>query len=441
MYKIGFISLGCPKALVDSENILTYLKADGYPIVDNYSQSDVVIINTCGFIESAVEESLNTIGEALNENGKVIVTGCLGVKESLILDRYPKVLGVTGPNSTEDVLKIVYKHFPKEKNPFIDLVPITEVKLTPKHYSYLKISEGCNNTCTFCIIPSLRGKLNSYSVEDTLRQAEKLVKSGTKELLIISQDTSAYGSDMKYKLDFYNGRPIKTSLYDLCNELGKLGVWIRLHYVYPYPSVDKIVELMAQKKILPYLDIPFQHGSPRILKLMKRPGNIDNILNRIAHWREICPEIAIRSTFIVGFPGETEEDFKYLLDFLRSAQLDRVGCFKYSPVDGAVANSLDLEQVDEDIKDDRYERFMQCQMEISKAKLSAKVGKELEVIIDDISGRKIIGRTKFDAPEIDGLVYIKQVELLNHKKGDIIKVLITDSNEYDLFGKVIVPIC
>ena len=438
MYKIGFISLGCPKALVDSENILTYLKADGYDIVDNYNNSDLVIVNTCGFIESAVEESLNAIGEALNENGKVIVTGCLGVKDTLILDKYPKVLGITGPNSTEAVLKIVQQHLPKEQNPFIDLVPISNVKLTPKHYSYLKISEGCNNTCTFCIIPSLRGKLNSYSIAETVRQAEKLVKSGTKELLIISQDTSAYGVDKKYKLDFYNGRPIKTALYDLCNELGRLGVWVRLHYVYPYPSVDKIVELMAQKKILPYLDIPFQHGSPKILKLMKRPGNIDNIISRIKHWRELCPEIAIRSTFIVGFPGETEEDFQQLLDFIKIAQLDRVGCFKYSPVDGAVANSLNLEQVDEHVKEDRYDRFMKCQMEISKKKLKSKVGKVLDVIIDDVNGRKIIGRTMFDAPEIDGVVYIKQVELSIYNKGDLIKVLITDSNDYDLFGKVIV---
>jgi ribosomal protein S12 methylthiotransferase len=441
--KVGFISLGCPKALVDSENILTQLKAEGYDVVDNYENSDLVIVNTCGFIDSAVEESLGAIGEALNENGKVIVTGCLGAKAGVVESKYPNVLGVTGPHATAEVMDLVHKNIPKPHDPFIDLVPDCGVKLTPKHYAYLKISEGCNNTCTFCIIPDMRGKLDSYPVGDVLNQAQKLVNAGCKELLVISQDTSAYGVDIKYRTGFYNGSPIKTKMLDLCQALGKLGVWVRLHYVYPYPHVDEIIPLMADGKILPYLDIPLQHASPRVLKAMKRPANVTNILERIKSWREICPDLAIRSTFIVGFPGETEGDFKILLDFLTEARLDKVGCFKYSHVEGAVANQLP-DYVPEEIKEERFNRFMQHQLAISKQKLADKIGKQLEVIIDEVSPRQIVARSKYDAPEIDGLVYIKnpqlpqlsQIEIKNLKIGDIIKVLITDASEYDLYAKL-----
>lgn len=435
MAKIGFVSLGCPKALVDSENILTSLKAEGYEIVGNYAKADLVVVNTCGFIDSAVEESLNAIGEALAENGKVVVTGCLGAKEGVIETKYPNVLGVTGPHAAQEVLNLIHKHVPKPHDPFTDLVPPYGVKLTPKHYAYLKISEGCNNTCSFCIIPSMRGKLDSYPIGEILSQAEKLVAAGTKELLIVSQDTGAYGVDKKYVTGFYNGRPVKTKFLDLCQELAKLGVWIRLHYVYPYPHIDDIIPLMAKKKILPYLDIPFQHASPKILKAMKRPGNVDGLLERISKWREQCPDLTIRSTFIVGFPGETEEDFQILLDFLSKAQLENVGCFKYSEVEGADANSL-ADHVPEDIKEDRFHRFMQHQQQISFAKLQTKIGQEMDMIVDEVNRKLIVGRSKYDAPEIDGLIYIKNFgQYENIQVGDIIKVIITGCKGYDLYAK------
>ncbi|MDD3267348.1 MAG: 30S ribosomal protein S12 methylthiotransferase RimO [Burkholderiales bacterium] len=434
MAKIGFISLGCPKALVDSENILTALKAEGYEIVNTYNDADLVVVNTCGFIDSAVEESMNAIGEALKENGKVLVTGCLGAKEGVIETKYPNVLGVTGPHATQEILSLIHKYVPRPHDPFIDLVPPQGVKLTPKHYAYLKISEGCNNTCSFCIIPDMRGKLDSYPIGDVLNQAQKLVAAGVKELLVVSQDTGAYGSDKKYVMGFHNGRPVKTKFIDLCEELSKLGVWTRLHYVYPYPHIDDVIPLMAEGKILPYLDIPFQHASPRVLKLMKRPGNIDGLLERIKKWRETCPDLAIRSTFIVGFPGETEEDFQMLLDFLTVAQLEKVGCFKYSPVEGATANEL-AEAIPEEVKEERYHRFMQHQQAISLAKLQNKVGSEIEMIVDEVERKFIIGRSKYDAPEIDGLIYIKNMGQHNNIQiGDIIKVKVIDNKDYDLYA-------
>lgn len=435
MANIGFVSLGCPKALVDSENILTALKAEGYNIVNSYSDAELVVVNTCGFIDSAVEESMNAIGEALKENGKVIVTGCLGAKEGVIETKYPNVLGVTGPHATQEILTLIHKYVPKPHDPFTDLVPPQGVKLTPQHYAYLKISEGCNNTCSFCIIPSMRGKLDSYPIGDVLGQAQKLVAAGVKEILVVSQDTGAYGVDKKYVTGFHNGRPVKTKFIDLCNELAKLDVWVRLHYVYPYPHIDEIIPLMASGKILPYLDIPFQHASPRVLKAMKRPGNVDGLLERIKSWREICPDLAIRSTFIVGFPGETEEDFQMLLDFLTVAQLEKVGCFKYSPVDGAPANEL-AEHIPDEIQEERYHRFMQHQQAISLAKLQAKVGTHMDIIIDEVSRKFIIGRSKYDAPEIDGLVYIKNMgQYETIQVGDIIKVEIIDSKDYDLYAR------
>lgn len=434
--KVGFISLGCPKALVDSENILTNLRAEGYELVSEYNNADIVIVNTCGFIDSAVQESLEAIGEALSENGKVIVTGCLGAKDGVITTKYPNVLGVTGPHATAEVMDLVHHHLPKPHDPFVDLVPDAGVKLTPKHYAYLKISEGCNNTCTFCIIPDMRGKLNSYPIGDVLNQAQKLVSSGCKELLVISQDTSAYGVDIKYRTGFYNGKPVKTKMLDLCQELGKFDVWVRLHYVYPYPHVDEIIPLMAEGKILPYLDIPFQHASSRILKAMKRPANVGNVLERIGLWRQICPDLVLRSTFIVGFPGETEEDFQMLLDFLTEAQLEKVGCFKYSPVEGARANDI-ADPVPEEIKEERYHRFMQHQLQISRKKLAGRVGKTLDILVDEVNRKYIVGRSKYDAPEIDGLVYIKNNGLNNVKVGDMVSVLITDSDEYDLYANLL----
>lgn len=435
MAKIGFISLGCPKALVDSENILTGLKAEGYEVVNSYADSDLVVVNTCGFIDSAVEESLNAIGEALKENGKVIVTGCLGAKEGVVETKYPNVLGVTGPHATQEVLNLIHQYIPKPHDPFVDLVPAQGVKLTPKHYAYLKISEGCNNTCSFCIIPSMRGKLDSYPIGDVLTQAEKLVAAGVKELLVVSQDTGAYGSDKKYVTGFHNGRPVKTKFIDLCEQLAKLDVWVRLHYVYPYPHIDEVIPLMAENKILPYLDIPFQHASPKVLKAMKRPGNVDGLLERINQWRKICPDLAIRSTFIVGFPGETEEDFQMLLDFLTTAQLEKVGCFKYSPVEGASANLI-ADHVAEEIKEQRYHRFMQHQQAISLAKLQAKVGSQMPIIVDEVSRKLIIGRSKYDAPEIDGLIYIKNMgQYDNIQVGDIVQVEIIAAKDYDLYAK------
>ncbi|EPO2452768.1 30S ribosomal protein S12 methylthiotransferase RimO [Providencia rettgeri] len=433
--KIGFVSLGCPKNLVDSERILTELRTDGYQVVPSYDNADLVIVNTCGFIDSAVQESLEAIGEALNENGKVIVTGCLGAKENQIREVHPKVLEITGPHSYEQVLNHVHHYVPKpEHDPFLSLVPEQGVKLTPKHYAYLKISEGCNHRCTFCIIPSMRGDLDSRPIGDVLNEAKRLVASGVKELLVISQDTSAYGVDVKNKTGFWDGQPVKTSMVGLCEQLAPLGVWVRLHYVYPYPHVDDVIPLMAEGKVLPYLDIPLQHASPKILKLMKRPGAVERTLERIKRWREICPELTLRSTFIVGFPGETEDDFQMLLDFLSEAKLDRVGCFKYSPVEGAKANEL-ADQVPEEIKEDRYHRFMQLQQQISTQRLQDKIGKEILVIIDEVDDEGAIGRSMADAPEIDGMVYLNGEFGVN--AGDIVKVFVEHADEYDLWGNIV----
>lgn len=436
---IGFVSLGCPKNLVDSERILTELRTDGYNIVPSYENVDLVIVNTCGFIDSAVQESLEAIGEALEENGRVIVTGCLGAKEDQIRQVHPKVLEVSGPHSYETVMAQVHKYVPKpEHNPYTSLVPKQGVKLTPKHYAYLKISEGCDHRCTFCIIPSLRGDLESRSITQVLDEAKRLADAGVKELLVVSQDTSAYAMDTQrkeggVKTAFWNGMPIKNDLMTLCKQLGKLGIWVRLHYVYPYPHVDDLIPLMAEGLLLPYLDIPLQHASPKILKAMKRPGKIDRTLERIKQWREICPDLTLRSTFIVGFPGETEEDFQMLLDFLKEAQLDRVGCFKFSPVEGAPATGM-ADQVPEDVKEERFHRFMQLQQEISAERLKQKIGQTLDVIVDEIDGEGIIGRTKADAPEVDGLVYIENLSGTPVKVGEFIKVTITHSDEYDLWG-------
>ena len=436
---IGFVSLGCPKNLVDSERILTELRTDGYNIVPSYENVDLVIVNTCGFIDSAVQESLEAIGEALEENGRVIVTGCLGAKEDQIRQVHPKVLEVSGPHSYETVMAQVHKYVPKpEHNPYTSLVPKQGVKLTPKHYAYLKISEGCDHRCTFCIIPSLRGDLESRSITQVLDEAKRLADAGVKELLVVSQDTSAYAIDTQrkeggVKTAFWNGMPIKNDLMTLCKQLGKLGIWVRLHYVYPYPHVDDLIPLMAEGLLLPYLDIPLQHASPKILKAMKRPGKIDRTLERIKQWRVICPDLTLRSTFIVGFPGETEEDFQMLLDFLKEAQLDRVGCFKFSPVEGAPATEM-TDQVPEDVKEERFHRFMQLQQEISAERLKQKIGQTLDVIVDEIDDEGIIGRTKADAPEVDGLVYIENLSGTPVKVGEFIKVTITHSDEYDLWG-------
>lgn len=436
---IGFVSLGCPKNLVDSERILTELRTDGYNIVPSYENVDLVIVNTCGFIDSAVQESLEAIGEALEENGRVIVTGCLGAKEDQIRQVHPKVLEVSGPHSYETVMAQVHKYVPKpEHNPYTSLVPKQGVKLTPKHYAYLKISEGCDHSCTFCIIPSLRGDLESRSITQVLDEAKRLADAGVKELLVVSQDTSAYAMDTQrkeggVKTAFWNGMPIKNDLMTLCKQLGKLGIWVRLHYVYPYPHVDDLIPLMAEGLLLPYLDIPLQHASPKILKAMKRPGKIDRTLERIKQWREICPDLTLRSTFIVGFPGETEEDFQMLLDFLKEAQLDRVGCFKFSPVEGAPATEM-ADQVPEEVKEERFHRFMQLQQEISAERLKQKIGQTLDVIVDEIDDEGIIGRTKSDAPEVDGLVYIENLSGTPVKVGEFIKVTITHSDEYDLWG-------
>lgn len=434
--KVGFVSLGCPKALVDSERILTQLRTDGYEIVPEYSLADLVVVNTCGFIEHAIEESLDAIGEALHENGKVIVTGCLGAKPEKIQRDYPQVLEITGAHDYEGVIKAVNKHLPKpEHNPFLHLVPTQGVKLTPRHYAYLKISEGCNHHCTFCIIPSMRGKLVSRGISDVLREAERLAQAGVKELLVISQDTSAYGLDKKYASEQWRNKEYKTQLDDLCKGLGELGLWVRLHYVYPYPHVDNIIPLMAEGKILPYLDIPFQHASQRVLRAMKRPASSENTLNRIKKWREICPELTIRSTFIVGFPGETEEDFQELLDFLEEAQLDRVGCFKYSPVEGAVANQL-ANPVPEEIQEDRLKRFMEKQASISTRILEKKLGSVIDVIIDDIDETGAIGRSIADAPEIDGNVFLDDEITL--KPGQIVKAKVIDYSEHDLWAEKII---
>ncbi|MEJ6669164.1 30S ribosomal protein S12 methylthiotransferase RimO [Alcaligenes aquatilis] len=433
--KVGFVSLGCPKALVDSERILTQLRTDGYQITPSYDNADVVVVNTCGFIDSAKAESLEAIGEALAENGRVIVTGCMGVDEGLIRDVHPSVLSVSGPQQYEQVLRAVREAAPPslDHNPYIDLVPPQGIKLTPRHYAYLKISEGCNHSCSFCIIPSMRGKLVSRPVGDVLGEAERLVKAGVKELLVISQDTSAYGVDIRQRTGFWNGRPVKSSMLDLSAALSELGAWVRLHYVYPYPHVDNIIPLMAEGKVLPYLDIPFQHASPSVLRAMKRPAFEDRTLSRIKQWRQDCPDLTIRSTFIVGFPGETEEDFQYLLDWMTEAQLDRVGCFQYSPVEGASANKLDGIVPDE-VKQERWERFMEHQQAISTARLAAKVGREMDVLIDEIDeDGDAVGRSSADAPEIDGNVFITSEQKL--EPGQMVRVRITDSSEYDLFGE------
>jgi len=436
MPKVGFVSLGCPKALVDSERILTQLRTDGYQVVPDYDSANIVVVNTCGFIDSAVEESLDAIGEALDENGRVIVTGCLGVKSEEILQRFPQVLAVTGPQAYEEVVGAVHKHVPieAEHDPFIELVPPQGIKLTPRHYAYLKISEGCNHRCSFCIIPSMRGNLVSRDVGDVMAEAQRLKDAGVRELLIISQDTSAYGVDIKYRTAFWNGRPIKTRMKELCEALGELGIWVRLHYVYPYPHVDNIIPLMATGLILPYLDIPFQHASPRILKLMKRPAAAENNLTRIHAWRAICPELTIRSTFIVGFPGETEEEFEELLDFLEKAQLERVGCFQYSPVEGAKANDLP-DPVPDDVKQMRFERFMATQAKISQAKLQAKIGSRQVVLVDTIGESTAVARSASDAPEIDGVVHVA-LDDYDIEPGDFIEVDITGADEHDLFAVI-----
>ncbi|MFM5532592.1 30S ribosomal protein S12 methylthiotransferase RimO [Aeromonas veronii] len=433
--RIGFVSLGCPKNLVDSERILTQLRTEGYDVVPSYDDAELVVVNTCGFIDSAVQESLEAIGEALAENGKVIVTGCLGAKENQIREIHPKVLEITGPHAYEEVLGHVHKYVEKpQHNPFTSLVPAHGVKLTPRHYAYLKISEGCNHRCTFCIIPSMRGDLVSRPIGDVLAEAKRLKEAGVKELLVISQDTSAYGVDVKHRTGFYDGMPVKTSMVALCEELAKLDIWVRLHYVYPYPHVDDVIPLMRDGKILPYLDIPLQHASPRILKLMKRPGSVERTLERIQKWREICPQITLRSTFIVGFPGETEEDFQMLLDFIDKAELDRVGCFKYSPVEGALANELP-DPVPEEIQEERFQRFMELQQQVSIRKLARKVGQEMTVIIDEVDEEGATGRSFADAPEIDGLVYLNGETGL--KPGDMVKVRIDESDEYDLWASLI----
>lgn len=436
---VGFVSLGCPKALVDSERILTQLRVDGYDIVGSYQDADVVVVNTCGFIDSAVAESLDTIGEAINENGKVIVTGCLGVHPDVIREQHPSVLAITGPQQYESVVSAVHQHVPiPEVNPHVDLIPrsITEtgIKLTPRHYAYLKISEGCNHKCSFCIIPSMRGKLKSRNIANVMQEAQRLAAAGVKELLVIAQDTSAYGVDTKYETGEWLGNEYNTKFEDLCVALGRLGIWARLHYVYPYPHVDKVIHLMAEGKILPYLDIPLQHGSPTVLKRMKRPAAAVNTLERIKKWREICPEITIRSTFIVGFPGETDEEFQELLDFLEEAQLDRVGCFQYSPIEGATSNALE-NHVPNDIKEARWHKFMQTQQAISTAKLKKKIGTTQKVLVDEILEDVIIARSQADAPEIDGLVKIDPDPSI--KVGEFYNVLIDDADEYDLYGRLV----
>ncbi len=434
--KVGFVSLGCPKALVDSERILTQLRVEGYQIVPSYDDADVVVVNTCGFIDSAVEESLDAIGEAMAENGKVIVTGCLGARKNLIEEKFPDLLSISGPQDYATVMNAVHKQLPPQHDPFQDLLPPQGIKLTPKHYAYLKISEGCNHRCSFCIIPSMRGDLVSRPINEVLIEAEKLAKAGVKELLVISQDTSAYGVDVKYAEYTWREKTYRTRMTELCEGLSELGIWVRLHYVYPYPHVDEIIPLMAAGKILPYLDIPFQHANLRILKLMKRPAATAKTLERIKAWRKICPELTIRSTFIVGFPGETEAEFQELLDFLKEAQLDRVGCFMYSPVDGASANNLP-DHIAQEIKQDRYDRFMKLQAKVSKKRLKKKIGSVQTILIDAVDAEGAVGRSFADAPEIDGKVFIRNGA--NLKAGQRVEILIEDSDDYDLFGALAKP--
>lgn len=434
--KIGFISLGCPKNTVDSERILTQLRTEGYQISPDYDNADMVIVNTCGFIDAAKQESLDTIGEALRENGKVIVTGCMGAKESDITEVHPGVLSVSGPHQYEAVLNTVHEHIPpkQEHDPFTDLVPPQGIKLTPKHYAYLKISEGCDHNCSFCIIPDMRGKLVSRPIGEVLDEAKSLADSGVKELLVISQDTSAYGSDVGYRTGFWNGRPVKTNMKALCEALAELGVWVRLHYVYPYPNVEDVIPLMADGKLLPYLDMPLQHASKRILRAMRRPGKVDKTIERIQQWREICPDLSLRSTFIVGFPGETEEDFQELLDFLEAAQLDRVGCFKYSPVEGAKANELP-DHVPDEVMEERYQRFMLKQQVISAQRLQQRVGQKMPLLIDEIAEEGAVARSPADAPDIDGLVFIDGATHL--KPGDMVQAEIEEADEYDMWAHLI----
>jgi ribosomal protein S12 methylthiotransferase len=440
--KVGFVSLGCPKALVDSERILTQLRAEGYETTPTYDAADVVVVNTCGFIDDAVAESLDAIGEAMAENGKVVVTGCLGAgpKSQIVRDKFPDLLSISGPQDYVSVMNAVHAAVPPAHDPFFDLLPPQGIKLTPKHYAYLKISEGCNHKCSFCIIPSMRGRLASRPVGDVLVEAEKLVKSGVQELLVISQDTSAYGADLKYAKGRWRDREYETRMLGLCNGLSELGAWVRLHYVYPYPHVDHIMPLMAERKVLPYLDVPFQHASPRVLKAMKRPAAAEDTLERIHAWRKICPDLTIRSTFIVGFPGETEQDFELLLDWLDAAQLDRVGCFRYSPVDGATANALPG-QVPDEVKEERYQRFMEKQQAISAAKLQAKIGRTIEVLVDEIhDDAASVGRSWADAPEIDGKVYIKGLGKggkLKAMPGQRIQVKVVDADDYDLYATLV----
>jgi len=431
--KVGFVSLGCPKALVDSERILTQLRAEGYSISPTYDGADLVVVNTCGFIDSAIDESLGAIGEALAENGKVIVTGCLGAKGDIVRKAHPGVLAVTGPHATDEVMQAVHKHLPQPHDPYTSLIPPQGIKLTPAHYAYLKIAEGCNHRCTFCIIPSMRGDLVSRPVGEVMQEAENLVKAGVKELLVISQDTSAYGVDVKYRTGFWNGRPLKTRMIELARALSGLGAWVRLHYVYPYPHVDEVIPLMAEGGLLPYLDVPFQHASRRILKLMKRPANAEDNLTRIRRWREICPDLTIRSTFIAGFPGETEAEFEELLAFLEEAQLDRVGCFAYSAVDGAAANALPG-HVPQEVKEERRARFMKLQEKISAERLKRKLGKTLTVLVDEAGPDGAVARSSADAPEIDGVVHVAPAAGL--KTGDFVKVRVTKADAHDLWGAV-----
>ncbi len=435
--KVGLVQLGCPKNLVDSERILTQLRAEGYKIAPGYDDADVVIVNTCGFLDSAKAESLAAIGEAMQNNGKVIVTGCYGIEAATIRQAHPNVLAVTGPHQYEQVVGAVHAALPPQHDPKYDLVPPQGLHLTPRHYSYLKISEGCNNRCSFCIIPSIRGDLVSRPMAAVLYEAERLVKAGVKELLVISQDTSAYGVDIKYAESKYKGREVRAKFYDMAKELGDLGAWVRMHYVYPYPHVDDVIPLMAEGKILPYLDIPFQHASPTVLKAMRRPANQEKVLDRLVKWRSICPDIAVRSTFIVGFPGETDADFEFLLDWMKEARLERVGCFQYEPVSGAKANDLGLPQVADEVKAERYARFMETQQVISAEILQSKVGREIDVLIDeiDVENDEAIARSQWDAPEIDGNVFIPNAG--NLKQGDMVKVKIVEAEEYDLVGELI----
>ena len=430
---VGFVSLGCPKATVDSEQILTRLKSEGYAISGSYQGADLVVVNTCGFIDAAVEESLDAIGEALAENGRVIVTGCLGAKGDIVRQTHPKVLAVTGPHAAQEVMAAVHAYLPPSHDPFVDLVPPQGVRLTPQHYAYLKISEGCNHRCTFCIIPSLRGDLVSRSIGEVMTEAEALVNAGVRELLVISQDTSAYGVDVKYRSGFWNGRPVKTRLFELCQALAELDVWVRLHYVYPYPSVDSLIPLMAEGKILPYLDVPFQHASPRILKLMQRPASSENNLERIRAWRAVCPEITIRSTFITGFPGETEAEFEELLQFLEAAELDRVGVFAYSPVAGAAANDLPG-ALPQEVREERRRLLMEFQEDISTRRLETRIGRTIEVLVDEVDEEGAVARSQGDAPEIDGLVYITDGQDL--QVGEFAQVTVSDCDVHDLYAEL-----